>query len=261
MNKDIFIRNVPGTAEILEKVTIGIAGCGGLGSNVAVSLTRSGVGNLILADFDVVELSNINRQHFFLQDVGKKKVNALSKYLKKINPDINIKKHFSTVTPENVEKLFGKADLLIEAFDRAERKHWLIQTWCKDFPQKPVISGNGLSGYGHTDKLKVTKAGNVYFCGDCESDMTMGLCAPRVAIVANMEANVAIELLVNKALEEKNFIEDKIFSMDNEKINDILNKKTLTDDDIYITYRYITKDASSGIQLNENEIQNILKML
>jgi len=202
--KDIFVRNVPGTAEILEKITIGIAGCGGLGSNVAVSLARAGVGNLILADFDIVELSNLNRQHFFLQDVGKKKVNALSKYLKKINPEINIKKYHCEVKPENVKKLFGKSDLLIEAFDRAERKHWLIQTWCKAFPHKPVISGNGLSGYGNTDKLKVTKIGNVYFCGDSESDMAMGLCAPRVAIVASMEANVAVEILVNKALESIN---------------------------------------------------------
>jgi sulfur carrier protein ThiS adenylyltransferase len=195
---DIFSRNVPGTTEILQKSSIGIAGCGGLGSNAAVSLVRAGIGTLILVDYDVVESSNLNRQFFFQSDTGKKKVDALSFYLKAINPDVNLITHTCEITPQNVPELFGSSDLLIEAFDRAERKKWLIESWCKSFPDKPLVCGNGLSGMGRFEDLKITKIGNIYFCGDGKTDMTMGLCSARVAIVSNMEANTAIEILVNK---------------------------------------------------------------
>src|SRR5512133_1850392 len=87
---DIFARNVPGTTELLQHCSVGIAGCGGLGSNAAVALARAGVGTLIIADHDVVEASNLNRQHYFVQDIGLKKIDALSAHLKNINPDIEI---------------------------------------------------------------------------------------------------------------------------------------------------------------------------
>ncbi len=193
---DIFSRNVPGTTEILQKSCIGIAGCGGLGSNAAVSLVRAGIGTLILADYDTVEESNLNRQFFFQSDIGKKKVESLSFHLKAINPKVNLITHTCEITPDNVAELFGSSDLLIEAFDRAERKKWLIESWCRSFPDKPLVCGNGLSGIGRFDDLKVTKIGNIYFCGDGKSDMSMGLCSARVAIVANMQANTAIEILI-----------------------------------------------------------------
>lgn len=198
--KDIFSRNVPGTTEILQKSCIGIAGCGGLGSNAAVSLVRAGIGTLILVDFDTVEKSNLNRQFFFQSDVGKKKVEALSFHLKAINPEINLIIHNCEITPENVPDLFETSDLLIEAFDRAERKKWLIESWCRSFPDKPLVCGNGLSGFGRTEDLKVTKIGNIYFCGDGKSDMSLGLCSARVAVVAHMEANITIEILINKEI-------------------------------------------------------------
>ncbi|HLP60253.1 MAG TPA: sulfur carrier protein ThiS adenylyltransferase ThiF [Candidatus Deferrimicrobium sp.] len=192
----IFIRNVPGVREILTKSTIAIAGCGGLGSNAAVALTRAGIGKLIIADYDVVELSNLNRQYFFLADVGKNKTDALLEHLLAINPDLVVEKHFIELTPANVCNLFSGADILIEAFDKAERKAWLIETWCTYFPHKPVICASGLSGYGNTGTLTVRRSGNIVMCGDFETDMSIGLTSSRVAIVANMQANEAIEILV-----------------------------------------------------------------
>ena len=170
---------------------------GGLGSNAAVALVRAGVGKLIIADFDKVELSNLNRQHYFQSDLGKKKTEALRDHLININPDIKLEVHNKKLEPPDIIKLFKNADVLIEAFDSADRKKWLIETWSKNFPQKPVISGNGLSGMGHTKDMKVIKAGQIYFCGDGASEMKMGLLSSRVAIVANMQANVCIELLLN----------------------------------------------------------------
>ena len=196
MTKELFAHNVPGSTEVLEKKCVAVAGCGGLGSNAAAALVRAGLGKLILADFDRVEESNLNRQYFYQADLGQKKVAALSHYLKAINPRIQLTVHDIKLTCDNLASIMGPADLLVEAFDRAEEKQWLIETWSRHFPEKFMVCGNGLSGLGNTDALKVTRVGRIYFCGDGVTDRSMGLCSARVAIVANMEANVAIELLV-----------------------------------------------------------------
>lgn len=193
----LFDRNVPGLTSRLQTACVGIAGCGGLGSNAAAALTRAGIGHLILADFDSVELSNLNRQMFFQQDVGQLKVVALSNHLKAINPNVNISTHQTRVTPQTIHDIFSSADILIEAFDLAEAKTWLIRSWSNLFPDRPIISGNGLSGYGKSQDISIVQAGNIYFCGDLKTDMSMGLCSSRVAIVANLQANVAIELLMD----------------------------------------------------------------
>lgn len=196
--EDIFVRNVPHTRQILAQKTVAVAGCGGLGSNAAVALTRAGIGRLILADFDNIDVSNLNRQYYFLDQVGQKKTSALAGLLLAINPLLQVQTHFLELTPANVPQLFAEADLLIEAFDRAESKAWLIETWCTHFPDKPIVCGSGLAGYGATASLEVRRAGNIVICGDEQSDMGQGLISARVAIVANMQANEAIALLVGK---------------------------------------------------------------
>jgi len=192
---NIFERNVKGTTEILRAKTVAIAGCGGIGSNAAVSLTRAGIGRLVIADFDKVEASNLNRQYYFQSDIGQYKTDALKKHLLNIHPQVTVLSHTVKLTPDNVPRLFAGADILIEAFDLAENKEWLIETWVTAFPHKPVISGNGLAGLGDFASLKIIQSGNIYLCGDGQSDMSLGLSAARVAIVANMQAHLAIELL------------------------------------------------------------------
>lgn len=196
MSIEIFKRNVPGMTEVLGKACIGIAGCGGLGSNVAVALVRAGVGHLILVDFDHVEASNLNRQHYFTGDIGKDKVSALAEHLRAINPVVELDVLATEVTLENVGDIFGQVDILVEAFDQAETKQWLIKHWSRLFPQKPLILGNGLAGYGESESLRVVRTGNLIFCGDMMSDMSIGLAAPRVMIVAAMQANIVVELLM-----------------------------------------------------------------
>ncbi|MCK4414389.1 MAG: sulfur carrier protein ThiS adenylyltransferase ThiF [Candidatus Eisenbacteria sp.] len=192
----LFARNVPGLTQRLQRAVVGIAGLGGLGSNVAVALTRAGVGTLILADDDHVALPDLNRQYYFQTDVGRHKVEALSAHLRAINPDLRIVSHLVRLTPETITGSFAAAELLIEAFDQAESKQWLIETWCRSYPRRPIVCASGLAGYGKTDQLRVRSAGRLYLCGDEESDQHLGLCSARVAIVANMQANVAIELLM-----------------------------------------------------------------
>lgn len=199
----IFDRNVPGSTAILRRAAVGIAGCGGLGSQAAVSLARAGVGRLILVDGDRVEESNLNRQHYFLEDVGRLKVEALAARLRSINPEIQASALALRLEPGRVAEVFGTADLLIEAFDRAEDKRWLIEAWCRAFPERPVIAGSGVSGLGNSGRLRVRRSGLIAVCGDEASDASEGLCAPRVAIVANLQADLAVQWLVRGTLEEQ----------------------------------------------------------
>ena len=195
--ESLFSRNVPKTTNILQNSKIGIAGCGGLGSNIAVMLTRAGIGELILVDFDNVEISNLNRQHFFLSDIGKTKVEALSYHLKNINPDIKLNLINKKLGKEDIKPLFREIDILIEAFDKAEEKMWLVKEWLKTFKTKPIICGSGISGYGKSEEIKIQSSGNLFMVGDQISDQSEGLCSPRINIAAAKQANLAIELLMN----------------------------------------------------------------
>jgi sulfur carrier protein ThiS adenylyltransferase len=193
---DIFSRNCAGMTEKLSRSAVAVAGCGGIGSNVAVSLVRSGIGRLIIADMDIIEASNLNRQYFFIDEIGKPKSDTLKSRLLSINPDCEVTAIRKELSRQDVGKLFSEADILIEAFDRAESKQWLIEEWASLFPGRPVISGNGLSGYGDFESIGIRRAGNIYFCGDGKTSFEIGLSAARVAIVSNMQANLAVELLM-----------------------------------------------------------------
>lgn len=196
--KDLFSRHDPRILAALRAGTVGIAGAGGLGSNVAVSLARAGAGRLIIADFDRIEPSNLNRQQYFTDQIGRRKVEALRENLKKINPFSEYIIHDIKITRANTGRIFGEADLLVEAFDKAEEKGMLINAWLSLHPERPIIAASGLAGYGHNRKLHTRKLGNLYICGDEESQCPAGISpmAPRVAVVANMQANLAVELLV-----------------------------------------------------------------
>ncbi len=191
-----FNRNVPGILPRLQQAVVAVAGCGGLGSNAAVALVRAGVGRLILADFDVVDVSNLNRQYYFQSDVGRAKVEALSDHLTAINPRVLLTTYDQELASGDVTRVFGEADLLIEAFDRAESKKWLLEAWARDFPDRPVVGASGISGLGRIDELRVRQAGRLHLVGDQTSDMSEGLCAARVAIAANMQASLAIDLIL-----------------------------------------------------------------
>ncbi len=176
----------------------GIAGCGGLGSNCAMALARCGIGKIIIADFDTIDHSNLNRQYFFLDQLGKKKVLALEENIKKVVPSCVVEPHDIKLEPVDVLRLFGNCDVIIEAFDSSSEKAMIIETVLAEYPDIPIISGLGLAGYGNTNDISVEKHGNLYICGDrrSEVDEDNPPLAPRVNIVANMQANVAIDLLL-----------------------------------------------------------------
>jgi len=165
---------------------------------VAVSLARAGVGRLVIADFDKVEPSNLNRQQYFIDQVGERKVETLRDNLLAINPYSLYEIHDARVTRRNAAKIFARVDVLVEAFDRAEAKEMLIETCLTRFPGRPIVAASGLAGYGGNRKIHTRRMGNLYICGDEESQCPKGVSpmAPRVALVAAMQANLVVELLV-----------------------------------------------------------------
>lgn len=183
----------------LGRFTVGIAGAGGLGSNCAAALVRSGVGRVIIADFDTITQSNLNRQFYFADQVGMKKVSALKMNLDRIGSGSEVMVSDTEVNPSNIDSLFSSCDIIIEAFDRSDMKEMLAENVITMWPGRPLIMGSGMAGYGLTNQIRVRDLGdNLYVCGDESSEVSDNLppMGPRVGIVASMQANLAIELLM-----------------------------------------------------------------
>jgi len=189
--------------EIRKKVSnykVGIAGCGGLGSNCAAMLVRSGVTRLVIADFDVIQESNLNRQFFFHDQIDKPKADTLRKNLLKIAPDAEIEAHVVRLDPEKIVELFSSCDVIVEAFDLAENKQMLIETVLDRFPEKPLVCASGLGGLENADQMRVVRNGNLIVVGDFKDNVSDDNppMAPKVTIAAALQANEVIKLLLRE---------------------------------------------------------------
>ena len=187
-----------GVANRLAESTVAIAGAGGLGTAVAVALARACVGRLMIADFDVVEAKNLNRQHYFFDQVGQPKVEALKENLEHVNPWVEVNIHKVRVTRKNFVELFGEADIIVEAFDLADQKLMLIETAMMELPQTHLVCASGLGGYGNSEALCTQRSGRLHICGDLrtEADERNPPMAPRVGVVAHLQANRVLEILL-----------------------------------------------------------------
>lgn len=191
-------RNSPKLKGKLEKAVVGIAGCGGLGSNVAIALARIGIGELILVDFDVVDPTNLNRQQYFVEDIGKRKVDVLEEKLKMINPFVKIEKHYEKLNGINIKIIFKEVHIIVEAFDKVSEKAMLVKVFTGNlFKEKYLVTASGLAGYSAANTIKTKKLSkNIFVCGDNKTDfMTEGVMAPRVMIAAGHQANKVVELI------------------------------------------------------------------
>lgn len=194
-------RHSPETQEFLNKGRVAIAGLGGLGSNVAFALARIGVGHLHLVDFDRVDLTNLNRQQYFLEHVGMYKTDALKSQLSRINPWLTITTDCIRVTEDNLLELFREEDIICEAFDDPEAKSTLVCGILEHFPDKKLVSASGLAGYESSNTIRTRRISrNFYLCGDevTEAVYGKGLMAPRAALCAAHEANMITRLLMGE---------------------------------------------------------------
>lgn len=186
--------------DTLKTKTVGIAGCGGLGSNCAMALARVGIGRLIIADFDIISKDNLNRQYFFNDQIGKLKVYALKENLLRVNPDVKVNALDIRLCSNDIIEIFNDCDVIVEAFDLAKMKQMIIETVLTFMPEKYIVSGIGLAGWGENNMLKTINMDKLIVCGDGEMEIseTLPPLAPRVGIVANMQANQVLEILLGK---------------------------------------------------------------
>jgi len=184
----------------LKESSVGIAGLGGLGSNAAIALARAGIGRLVLVDFDKIEESNLTRQYYFLDQIGKLKTIALQDNIKKINPSVLIDVYNEKLMKGSMEIRFRNVDVVIEALDTAETKVAFIEEILTKLPDKPIVAASGVSGYGHSDRISTKNLGKLFLCYDenARSSDEDILVAPRVGIMANWEANLALEIILGE---------------------------------------------------------------
>lgn len=194
-------RHTPGVHASLKQGVVGIAGVGGLGSAVAVALARVGVGRLVIADFDVVEPSNLNRQQYFIDQIGHYKVDALACNLRRINPYVTVEVYRELLGPENIPVIFSDCRIVVEAFDRADMKAMLVNSVLESMPQSIVVAASGLAGFGPNNSIATRKVSRrLYLTGDSVSEAApgSGLMAPRVGIAAHHQANQVVRILLGE---------------------------------------------------------------
>ena len=162
------------------------------------SVARTGIGELVIADFDTVEERNLNRQYYFTEQVGMKKVMALKENIEKVNPRVHVIAHDLTLSKKNLAGIFSECDVIVEAFDQAESKEMIIETIQTQLPEIPLVIGLGVAGWGDNNSIKSRQIGNLYICGDEKSETSASLppLAPRVGVVACMQANQVVEILL-----------------------------------------------------------------
>lgn len=186
----------PEERTLLESVRVGIAGAGGLGSNCAMHLVRSGVKHITIADFDVVNESNLNRQFFFRDQIGQKKVEAVKENLLRIEPDADIRAVDMRLDASSAREIFADCGIVVEAFDAVDAKVMLVSAFASS--GKKLVTASGLAGWGRSNAMRVRKMGNIVAIGDGETSVGDGAApvSPRVGIAAAMEANAVVSLLL-----------------------------------------------------------------
>ena len=189
--------------EKLEKAVVGIAGLGGLGSTVAHALARTNIGRLVIADFDVIEQGNLNRQQYFTDQIGTAKVEAMLENLKRINPDIEIQPYKIKLTAENIPEIFTDAHVIVECFDRADQKQMIVETGLNKMENTVIVAASGLAGFGNSNSILTKRISKrLIMVGDNQSDAELvgQLTAGRVWIAAAHQANAVVEVLINEIL-------------------------------------------------------------
>lgn len=182
----------------LEKTTVAVCGLGGLGSNIAISLARAGIGKLILIDFDKVDVTNLHRQQYRADQVGIPKAEALKANLHEIAPYIELEAHECRITPDNIESLLAEADIVCEAFDVAENKAMLVNAVLENMPEKYLVAASGMAGLGSVNSIQTRRVmKRFYLSGDGVSDVNdnIGLVAPRVMLCAAHQAHTVIRIV------------------------------------------------------------------
>ena len=200
-NKALCERHGEELQKEFSSATVAVCGLGGLGSNIAISLARAGIGKLILIDFDRVDITNLHRQQYKANQIGMNKTDALSENLKEIAPYIDLEIHTARVTEETASHLLQGADIICEAFDNAEAKAMLTNFVLETMQDKFLVAASGMAGFGSANAIQTRKVMNrFYLCGDEESDVQSegSLISSRVMLCAAHQAHTVLRILAGE---------------------------------------------------------------
>ena len=200
-NKALCERHGEELQQKFSSATVAICGLGGLGSNIAISLARAGIGKLILIDFDKVDITNLHRQQYKASQIGMDKTVALSKNLKEIAPYTGIESHTVRITEDNAAEFLKDADIICEAFDDAEAKAMLTNLVLEEMPDKFLVAASGMAGFGSANSIRTRKiTSKFYLCGDEESDVQSegSLISSRVMLCAAHQAHTVLRILAGE---------------------------------------------------------------
>ena len=181
-----------------SSATVAVCGLGGLGSNIAISLARTGIGKLILIDFDRVDITNLHRQQYKADQIGMYKTDALRSNLEEIAPYVEIETHTVRITEDNSAELLSDADIICEAFDGAEAKAMLTEAVLTGMSDKYLVAASGMAGLGSANSIRTRRiTSRFYLCGDGISDVSdgIGLVASRVMLCAAHQAHTVLRIL------------------------------------------------------------------
>lgn len=184
-----------------SSATVAICGLGGLGSNIAISLARAGVGKMILIDFDKVDITNLHRQQYKAKQIGLNKTDALFDNLREIAPYVELETHTERITEENAAAMLQGADIICEAFDSAECKAMLVNLVLETMPDKYIVVASGMAGMGSANTIQTRKVSKRFFiCGDGESDVSEAgsLVSSRVMLCAAHQAHTVLRILAEQ---------------------------------------------------------------
>ena len=185
----------------ISSATVAICGLGGLGSNIAISLARAGVGKMILIDFDKVDITNLHRQQYKAKQSGLNKTDALFENLREIAPYVELETHTERITEENAAGMLQGADIICEAFDSAECKAMLVNLVLETMPDKYIVVASGMAGMGSANTIQTRKVSKRFFiCGDGESDVSEAgsLVSSRVMLCAAHQAHTVLRILAEQ---------------------------------------------------------------
>jgi sulfur carrier protein ThiS adenylyltransferase len=200
-NKALVERHGKELHRAFSSAVVAICGLGGLGSNIAISLARAGVGQLILCDYDRVDITNLHRQQYKADQIGMYKTVVLAENLKEIAPYVSVEIHTERITEDNALTLLRSADIICEAFDDAECKAMLTNTVLSELPDKYLVAASGMAGMGTTNSIKTRRiTSKFYLCGDETSEVSdgIGLVAPRVALCAAHQAHTVLRIIAKQ---------------------------------------------------------------
>jgi len=182
--------------DTLQRATVSIIGCGGLGGRTAELLVRLGIGSFILTDPDVFSTSNLNRQIFCTPEtLGLKKAEVVAGELQKINPEANIRFHVQFFSEESIQN----ADLVIDGLDSVKYRLQLAKI-CRTHAI-PLIHGAVKQWYGQigVDHHISPLIGTLYPNTETETDSTPKVLPMTVALIAAMQAAEACKCILHQS--------------------------------------------------------------